>query len=437
MPAAPLRPRHYEPIPGLVRRTRGDLTREELRERGHRTLLTLDLLETRPAKPALVSSAHGRITRLLLTVPAYAAGARSLSAIYRDLLSELPTGTRLVILTHEDAASTVKRWLSAAGRQDDTVIEAPDHLNFSVWAEDGYVVTTDAEGGGTYFVEPYSFPRYGDGLVAELVSNATDLKKGQAPLYFQGGNVLVGDDFFFIGADYPAESLRYIGDVLIPERGESPAALVKRLYREYLDSGRQLLYVGSTVPVPAEKERSTTVDGQRWTEIIYAGNATGTAQPLFHIDMFITLAGRDGDGRYRVLVGDPGLAAKLLGERPRPHAMQEAFDSIAAGLRRLRFTVIRNPLPLVYVDDPARRERFWYFATANNALVEDGGEGHRHVYLPTYAHGAWASLTPVDERNALIWQELGFSVHLLPDCHPLAENLGAVHCIKKYLARSV
>ena len=436
MPAAsppPVRARHYVKPPGLVRRSSGDVSRDELRARGRRTALTQELLEARPARPRLISTAEGSFTRLLFTIPDYAVEASELAAIYHALLRTLPKTTKLVILTHESVAATVAGWLrKARRRKGDVIVEAPDHLVFSVWAEDGYCMTSD---GATYFVEPYAFPRYGDGLIAELVSNATDLKKSQAPLYFQGGNVLIGDDFFLIGADYPAESLDYVGDVLAPDPGESPTDLVRRLYQEYLDTTRRLVYVGSTVPVPVERTRKVTIDGEPWTEVLHAGNAPGTAQPNFHIDMFVTLAGRGPSGAYRALVGDPALAAAMLGEKVRPQAMREAFDSIAAGLARLGFEVVRNPLPLVYVDDPERRERFWYFATANNALVSVSERDGNHVWLPTYGYAEWTALAAVDTRNREIWEELGFTVQLLPDCHPLASALGSVHCIKKYLAR--
>jgi len=292
-------------------------------------------------------------------------------------------------------------------------------------------VVRDEEAGSTDFVEPFSFPRYGDSLVADFVANATDLDKTQAPLYFQGGNVLIGDDFFFIGADYPAESLRYLGTVLVPAAGESPAQLVDRLYREYLDPVRRLIYLASTIPVPAEQRRSTVLDGAEWTEEVFVGNRAGTVQPIFHIDMFVALA-----GGKRILVGDPRLAAELLEIPLQPHAMAEVFDDIARSLDRLGFEVLRNPLPLAYVDDPARRVRTWYFATSNNALVHAPATGRPAVYLPTYGHGAWESLAVTDRLNRETWERLGFDVTMLGDFHPFAENLGALHCIKKYLARA-
>jgi hypothetical protein len=86
------------------------------------------------------------------------------------------------------------------------------------------------------------------------------------------------------------------------------------------------------------------------------------------------------------------------------------------------------------VDDTTTLERFWYFATANNALVQIT-KTTKDVWLPSYGFGNWTSLKGTDDENKQIWETLGFTVHMLGDFHPFAENLGAVHCIKKYLAR--
>jgi hypothetical protein len=431
----PRKSRHYDAVDELVRRTTTDVSAEFTDARFRAEPITESLRAARPVEPRLVGSAEGEIEQLLLTIPAYAVRAGPLASIYRDLLGRLSPRTELVVLTHEAVEEEVTSWFH--GRDRDvgaTIITAADHLHFSVWAEDGYVAATD--GDATYLIEPFSFPRYADSLIADLVSNATDLRNSQAPLYFQGGNLLIGDDFFLIGADYPAKSMGYVSRTLLPGPGESAAELVRRLYAEYLDTGRDLHYVGSTVPVPQQQTRRFTLDGQEWTEVLYMSNDPGTSQPLFHIDMFMTLAGRGESGRYRVLVGDPRLAAEVLGSPVQPHAMVEVFDNIARTLRRDGFEVYRNPLPLVYLDDERSRQRLWYFATANNALVERPETGPPAVYLPTYGYGAWSSLTATDESNRELWEELGYRTVPLGDFHPFAENLGAVHCITKCLARS-
>jgi hypothetical protein len=428
-----VRERHYPRIAGLIPRTATDVTDAALRVRAHAFPFTTAALAPKPERPRLVSSADGPFTQLLFTIPRYAVESAPLAGAYTQLLSVLPPDLAPVVLTHAGVEQTVRGWV--AGFPAAEVIAAPDHLYFSVWAEDGYAVCRDDVTGGTFFVEPFSFPRYADGLIADFVANATGLSNSQAPLYFQGGNILIGGDFFMIGADYPARSLEYVGSVLSPDPGETRPQLIRRLYGEYLDATRTLHYVGSTIPVPNETQRAITVNGQPWTEVLYFGNREGTVQPLFHIDMFLTLAGRGGSGKDRVLVGDPRMAADILGEPVQGHAMPEVFDNIARGLSRQGFEVIRNPLPLVYLDDVERRERVWYFATSNNALVAAVAGGGT-VWLPTYGHGAWSELSATDEQNTRLWQGLGFTVRHLADFHPFAENLGAVHCIKKYLKRA-
>jgi hypothetical protein len=303
-------------------------------------------------------------------------------------------------------------------------------MNFTVWAEDAYCICKDELDNETYFVEPASFNRAEDAYIADRVAPKVNLEATQVQLYFQGGNVLIGDSFWFIGADYPAHSLE-LGFV-VPNPGETTAQAVARVYGSLMDHERKLIVIGSRVPVPAMQRRPILVNGELWHEILYFGNAPGTVQPLFHIDMFISLAGKDSSGKYVVLVGSPQMAADLLDEPLAEGAMQDVFDDIAAGLQALGFKVIRNPLPMAYDDDDSERTRYWYFATGNNVLTQDNP---KKVWIPTYGHGYWTKVAVTDAENKRIWDSLGYTVEMLPDFHPFAANLGAAHCIKKYLER--
>jgi hypothetical protein len=391
-----------------------------------------------PVQPRIVSTAHGPLRHLLLTYPAYADGEFSYQAVYADLFAKLPPTTRFTILTHPDVVADLEAALDQAGAGErSTVVEAPDFLNFLVWAEDPYVVVHDAaqDPPTVFLIEPFTFPRAGDASIADLIAEATSVQGMQSPLYFQGGNILIGDDFVLIGADYPARTLELIqgGSPIIVPPDIPPTTFVRDLYRRTFDPDRRVLYAGTRLPVPAAQPRAITIDGEEWTEWLYVG--TGTAQPIFHIDMLISLAGRADSGRYQVLVGSPSMADRLLDRPTVPQAMAPIFDDIARQLQNQGFEVIRNPLPITYVDDPVLRERSWYFATSNNCLVQIDDETGKDVWLPTYGHGPWSELAATDAENARIWQELGFTVHQLADFNPFAQNLGAVHCIKKYLER--
>jgi len=436
----PLRPRHHPPVAGEIRRTDADLPDDVRRARLRTAAVAASISGTRPSSPSLVATADGAIARLLLTIPSYAVegvDTNPYAAVYRDLIVKLPAETELVVLTHDGVAADVRAWLAAAGRTaggSDQVVVTDDFLGFSVWAEDAYVVISEGTDGPRAFVEPAAFPRYGDALVADQVGAAAGMGLYQAPLHLQGGNVLIGEDFFFIGIDYPL--LTFEEGILTAPTQASEDDLLREVYCRYLDAERTFVPVGTTLPVPAAQRREFRLGGATWVEDIYAGNAPGTRQPIFHIDMFVSLAGRGDDGRQRVLVGDPRAAAQLTQEPLQPHAMAPVFDDIARDLTRRGYDVTRTPLPLVYADDADARVRSWYFATSNNVLVHAPANVRPTVFIPTYAHGPFAdTLAVTDRRNADIWEGLGYDVVALGDFHPFAINLGAAHCIKKYLAR--
>lgn len=460
---APASPKFIEP------RFKKDpwVTDEVLKSRGR----SFDLFDRRVIQklenPSLISSVHGRISRVLMTLPWWVflleaedahkfeppidqAEWESISATaasFQSILRLLPDDTRFVLLIHEkivsdgtdflDPAERLSRWLQELNMSARVeIIRARSNMGFTIWAEDAYAVSRDLVDSEVYFVEPASFSRGDDALIADLIAPKTDLEQTQVKLYFQGGNILIGDDFWLIGMDYPNNSIR-LGYV-VPSRGETPMEAVTKAYSGALDIERRFIAIGSRLPVPGFKDgalvREFQQNGETWTERLYFGNHEGTVQPLFHIDMFLTLAGRDTSDRYLVAVGDPRMAATVLGQELQPHAMAEVFDDIAEQLRSLDFRVVRTPLPLTYDDNEKEKVRTWYFATSNNALVQ-ATKTERHIWLPTYGHRKWPELQATDIENRRIWEDLGFTVHQLGDFHPFAVNLGAAHCVKKYLSR--
>ena len=399
----------------------------------------LDTIPTPPHIPSLVSSTYGAIDAVLMTLPTYVFRYSSYADPIRDLLSKIPPSCHCFVLVSAAERQELDAWLATANAQSrSTIVEAPPTMRFTVWAEDAYAAIRDITVGvsptaNRHLVEPATFRRADDALIADEMSKNTSLKQSQVPLYFQGGNILVGDDFWFLGMDYAINSLR-LGYV-VPQSGETQLAAIERAYGQALDHSRKIHVIGSSLTVAAEVEVPIVINNETWFEQVYAGNSPGTTQPLFHIDMFITLAGRKDDGKQILLVGDPQAAADILNVPLSKYAMQPIFDDIASKLTTAGFEVIRNPLPLVYQDEPAQKRRYWYFATANNALVQTT-DNDRYVWLPTYGHGFWPELAATDEVNAEIWSNMGYTVHNLGDFHPFAFNLGAVHCITKYLGRT-
>lgn len=310
-----------------------------------------------PERPSLVSSADGALEAMVFTVPAYVLRHRDnpLWKVYSDMFRKLPAYTELHLLVPDDGKTRpqLENWL----REHDLLQrchfhEVPEAIKILVWAEDDYEVVHDKANGSYCLLQPHSHRRAADDYTGYFLSKSLGINRVKAPIYFEGGNLLVGDDFFLMGADYIVDSMLDLGGVLFPEKGTLATEQLAQLYRRYLDHERTFFQVGSLLYVPQEEDQKFELNGETWTETLHNKNIEGTVQPLFHIDMFLTLAGRGKSGKYTVLVGDTRLAAEVLGEELGNYGIPDVFDDVAALLERQGFEVVRNPLPVTYVDDP-------------------------------------------------------------------------------------
>lgn len=413
--------------------------------------------------PSLISSHRGMIKRLLFAFPRWAIDDPKYEQAYRSVLSAMRPDTEFVVAHHRSTRQRIEAWFDAAGHASANVTYAPlpDHVNLTDWAEDAYVSLTDASDGTHYLMEPWEFHRAGDALIADAVEEYGDVRAAQAPLIFQGGNCLISDGVWLLGKDYFSDSMDLLErprpPIAVPEDAD-PVTFVTQLFSQYVDGGRRLLLVGTGRPI-ALKELAGSRDGGKFF-LDVAGGGVGTFQPIFHIDMFLSLAGPDEDGKRQILVGSPALADELLGTAS-PFALQSVYDAIARALSREDFKVIRNPLvhhptlgqvlTLRDLRDLAQRQgnealgpaiddlvaagakdpdrvtiRQWHHITWNNCLVEDSQQHGRHVYLPTFGHGGHANLSKVDDHMSELWKSLGFETHMLGDFNPFAERQGVV-----------
>ena len=454
----------------LHKRTEKDVYPDAATERRTKFVSVLRPRALGIRSPSLTSSYAGTIDTIMFAFPRYAVNA-ALAAGYKSVIAALRPGTAFVVVHAKSVRPEIDRWFAGAGHPIDkvTFIELPDYVNFTDWAEDGYVSLADRATGTAFLMEPWEFPRSGDTLIAEAVQSSTDTKTGQAPLIFQGGNCLICDDFWLLGKDYFADSVRLVseprGPVAMPD-GTTPDEFVAQLFTDFVDKERRLIVVGTNKPIPLRSFYGTLVANKYFLDI--ASGGAGTFQPIFHIDMLITLIGRNA-GTFDVLVGSPALADALLG-RSSPFGLDDVYDTIAQQLTTEGFNVRRNPL----VHQPTEGSRFtlnelrelaqrpgneelgpavdelaaagatgttqvtarsWHHITWNNCLVENSTKTGRHVYLPTFGHGRRADLKPIDAEMTRLWTELGFTVHALGDFNAFAERQGVVHCIKKYLQR--
>jgi len=423
-------------------------------------------------EPALVSSYNGSIDRILFSFPNWASDDPDLVKAYRSVIDALRVGTKFIVVHHESVKQKVESWFSSAGHKADDVVFVglPDYISLTDWAEDAYVSLKDAVDGSGYLMEPWEFKRAGDALIADAVEEFSDIRATQAPLIFQGGNCLIGSDFWLLGKDYFTDTLELLEGqrppVKLPDEGKTED-VARELFSAYVDKKRKLLLIGTKKPLSIREYIGTKSGSEFFLDIAMGG--VGTFQPIFHIDMFLSLAGIDDQGKFEILVGSPALADELLGTKS-PFALDDVYDSIAESLSDLGFSVKRNPLvhrPTIgksfslsrlkeiaaqpnngdlanavselssagATDTSVVKIRDWHHVTWNNCLVENSVSKGKHVYLPTFGHAPNTDLKAIDMEMKSIWESLGFTVHLLGDFNKFAERQGVVHCIKKYIDR--
>ncbi|MEM0996721.1 MAG: hypothetical protein AAGN35_06570 [Bacteroidota bacterium] len=309
-------------------------------------------------------------------------------------------------------------------------------INHSEWAQDPFCVLA-RENCDSVFLQPLFSRRYMDKFISLDLASRRELSMLVRPtdLLLEGGNMLAGDGYMLIGKDTLAQNvLRHLERNRIERADQDLVAAIEARFREAL--GVETIWVGFDRAHP---------NWQRETD--------QTFQPAFHLDLFLTLGGKDSDGRRIILVGDPTLAENMLREagiRPeRIRISRAAKDQFArldefweryTGQRPAHwpeFKIVKVPL---YID----RNIPMPF---NNGIVETW-KGERIAYLPEYEVTAEADRY---ERLNPIFSVLKPPVEALLLAHGfdrirwvgpgnhfrnLALMRGSLHCITKVLKRS-
>jgi hypothetical protein len=366
--------------------------------------------EVRNAAPggerALLPSASGRIRHVFMVATRRLPGFEQ--GMLQRLLQLAGAFQRISLAVHEADSTEFRALVDGLGLAADIdVIAAPEGAALWPWPQDRVTVIRGGDGSTTVLGSDDA-----DDYTAQAARRACGMDDSVALGSPQpGGNILVDGNICFVGAD-----------LCVPA----------------IDTGR-LIEVVACAPLerrgPVRFE--LTPGDHSWRQDIDRSIAAdGSRQPVFHIDMFMTLAGAAPDGTPRILLGDPVWASELIGV-PLPEGFPvKAFQQIEFGLRLRGYEVLRNPLPFVYFDDPQAKLREWFYASANNCWVECmGGNGCR-VFLPEYGFGPWPELKATDEANAAIWEGLGFEVVRGGDFLPLADQLGSLNCVSRILDRA-
>ncbi|BDS09809.1 hypothetical protein [Aureispira anguillae] len=428
-----------------------------------------------PGKPQIISSAHGKIKTLLLVFPKDGKTKNyNYWEIFKELVQKMDTVEKIIVIYHENEFNQdgiVPRIPYNNNRIYPVEITKPSH-EISHWIQDLFypvIYTKPNHPPITCLVSSSTY------LYSSTVALNSILKKyfgsnspsedhlilRDSPLPFQGGNMLVGSGFILMGADSQYQNGLDYTTSYETWFGITPIFLKSRIPIDNLP--KEFIFNNVTNKIPPNSKQSM--------------------QPLFHIDMFISLAGFNKKGEYILVVGEPTLGVDLPMDINNSeikrfyHWFSQISSSINSIIDQLlntpniKFKIVRNPLVLIY-EDNKNRERNWMWATYNNCLVEIIENKYKQttskkVWLPSYGgsnadyseytmpyserstfakqmdiptsdvgYGDWSNLSKYDHQNQKIWTDLGFEVCLLQNNYiPLIHGRGSLNCITNCIKR--
>lgn len=425
-----------------------------------------------------VSSVYGFLKTMILFFPIAQEYEKSPKRLFvkfiKELMSRFTGGGRSFILIVENdltLSDSLRRGLHKyAAKGGNTIqivpISYPNRM-LSIWARDCMWARTKSINKDQLeieFIQPKEQIRNQD--IAKVLRSALEplsvgrqpawlLEHTHSPFSFEGGNVLVGD-VILMGAHGMGRNNYFSAEELACWWGK-PVVLFDLDCSEFERFWRN---------------QYQTKDG-------FFCNFLGASsrQPLFHIDLFISLAGHNDKGEEVYVVGEPACGFPLDNC---PDDVREHIDyiidtsraSINALVEQLKeqlsylgrsCEIIRNPLNLIYYDSFDKKKntktRHFVFATSNNVLTEvypnpeNPNECIKRVVLPSYGqdsdysdqlsdynalpYGNWKYMNAYDQANKKIWQDLGFEVILLErNFHSFVKDLGALNCLVNCIERN-
>ncbi len=338
--------------------------------------------------------------------------------------------------------------------------------NFRNWPEDPFLVLRDTVTRRLALLEPMDFREtsiqaFADYFIADHVCANSNIALEPSLFSIAGGNVLVSDDYALLGSDVCAKLLKSKEELnrcltcpplIHPPSGSD--TLIDALRRQL--GMQKLIWVNSGIP-------------NNMDSLIGAYSEAGSLQPMYHIDLFLTLCGRvdvtvEGrkQARELVFVGrlDSNMTAPAFKDEEddksrkragRIKAYNQRLDAIAHMLEHhcsaaggVPFHVHR--IPIVY--EQTLRGEFLY--SYNNCLVEvyheiDAGAPtlKKRVYLPSYRDAdvnrptiVRALQAALDTTRNRFRRYGGFETDTIDGrFFRYARNGGALNCMTKVLNR--
>ena len=421
--------------------------------------------------PLALSSVYGQLKTIVLFFP-----TNSGRTVYpylnflKEFVQKIGGTSRLFLLVVEsrglisqnEEKTLIKLAQKNHNRFQMVVIDYKSY-DISPWAQDSFFPIKYKENNyyKTYLVEPCNTPRNRNiaEKITEYLQNELPLDLGvnigfqRSPVPFVGGNMLVGSNFILIGLHRTDKNI------------------IKQLGQKWIGKNIIVLESDSTLFNSWIKCKTTT------DTYCNKYQADTKHQTIFHLDVFITLAGKNQYGQEVLVFGQPVIGFSITDDlAPDIKALikdtitetSKAIESMIAKVKEqfnnigIPYKIIRNPLPLTYYDEieNGKKVRYWCWATYNNCLVENYYDTKslderriKNIVMPSYGIssdytkrkykntffncGTWTELYKYDLQNKWIWEELlGYHVILLrQDYNPFTRRQGSLNCLTNCIER--
>jgi hypothetical protein len=340
-------------------------------------------------REALLPDCGGPIRSVVMQ---YTAGSTFVQPIYRDFLSQQSPALHVYLACPEKA--DLDELTAALGPVPPRLSPIFTHHVMTPWSRDRWValVPPTAKAPLTLLApqgerDAEVWPeRAGDASLASDLAAAMPalLTTRRSPLFFDGGDFLADGGFVF--------ATRALADRNLQHTVSARDQLLRALHKEFAQQ-----------PILLDNS------------------------PDHHAGMFMMAA-----GNHRMLVADPSLAKPLFDPAgPEAAALeggpdfspqtQARFDSVAATVQSLGYTVTRIPVVVPVVGKN--------YLTFVNTLI-DSTPGGPIVYMPAFPGQPRLTATAT-----ATWSSLGYAVRPI-DCSTAWTKGGTLHCLINVLERS-
>lgn len=417
-----------------------------------------------PALAEVTSNVHGKIKQIFMTCPLYPKERRVHLEHIEDMFKKFESVDFIIVTKNPPLKKGDTRPPSHNNVTEDLTRIAKKYnnpsrnihfinsiyYNFSHWIRDPFLIANDLQKKRSLFLTPNVTinrePLASDFLITQYLDKTKKKTNTKGvPFLFHGGNILVGDTFILMGTDYLSKEQAQRNDfnqkqsILSNPLNVSNEDL-KAEIRKYLSpiKNKKIILIGKTPPKEFNA-LSLSDSGNDFSQL-----PIGLEQPLFHLDLFITLLGRNEQLKYQIALAEIVDASdnKVSDiEKNIISPLNQWLDEVKLYLKSHDFEVHRVETPITYFNLPEGTTE-WRILSYNNSIVEVSKE-NRHLWLPTYGSELMDKKIQVayninliaeyDAKAIELFKKLNFKVTPLMNYFRHMIFQGAAHCITNIL----